>query len=697
MLFGGLVMERNDQVMKFCEYFVVDFDLTWRSLLARSAALVLFGLSFGSTHAQIATHASPSHVIALDPAQPTIDISTRFSIFRDTTHTKSIADVLLIPDSELERPRTMLKTSSNATTYWLKFTIKPEKSGPTPWANEWFLDVEPPWMDDVSLFTPGTSGGFTEKRTGDQHRFDTRDTAHSSFAFHLKPAASEQTHWLRIRSSGTVWVRATLVQPQPFIKSATQYAYVHGITVGVLLLLLLLVTLQGIALRDPYYALFAGYVATVLVALIAGNGVMARFVAPGLPWFGDILAPSSACLSISAYALFCRYFLFGDVRSLVLRRFLLGTVGLGLIGAVLTAIPNLRAAFPFFLGVKIVCAVVVAVVAAPRLLKGDWAGGLLWLGVLVNIVAQAMLLSSLSSLRVSEDWLSTHGYVAPVLLHVLLLSVALSQRARRLSRERHTLKSELLSAERVQQATQTIADDQRSFLSMVAHELRSPLAAARSANHNLGELAKRHNAADMSPRVARIDNSIAQMSALIDVCLVHERDPSGWALSVSQVVGVGAWMAQTNALLDEATNARVRWPHAESMPALSVVGNAALLAIALRNLIENACRYDETGQKVDITVGVTEPEDDDQAQQLQISVLDHGRGVPPGESSHVFTAFARGSAATGDNSGLGLGLYIVQRICVMHGATATCEPRVGGGAVFTLTLRGQKRESPRRE
>ena len=75
------------------------------------------------------------------------------------------------------------------------------------------------------------------------------------------------------------------------------------------------------------------------------------------------------------------------------------------------------------------------------------------------------------------------------------------------------------------------------------------------------------------------------------------------------------------------------------------------------------------------------------AREVELTVRDHGPGLPPGSESDVFGRFWRaGEARERAGGGAGLGLAIVAGVAASHGGTATAANATGGGAVFSVRL-----------
>jgi two-component system, OmpR family, sensor histidine kinase QseC len=115
----------------------------------------------------------------------------------------------------------------------------------------------------------------------------------------------------------------------------------------------------------------------------------------------------------------------------------------------------------------------------------------------------------------------------------------------------------------------------------------------------------------------------------------------------------------------------------------SVVGDAAMTGILLRNLIDNAIRYTPEGGWVNVAVHC-------KAGRAVLEVCDSGPGISPEERLQVTQRFYR--VLGSGEEGSGLGLSIVQRIAELHGAMVELgESEIGGLAVrVSFPLSGSK-------
>ncbi len=123
----------------------------------------------------------------------------------------------------------------------------------------------------------------------------------------------------------------------------------------------------------------------------------------------------------------------------------------------------------------------------------------------------------------------------------------------------------------------------------------------------------------------------------------------------------------------------VHWPAAGNLPPLRT--DAEKMRTILRNLLENACKYTERGT---IVVGSRWVRD---ADEIEVRVADTGIGIAPSEIDGIFEAFRQGSNR-GElaRPGVGLGLYIVQRLVTRLGGDMRVESALGKGTTFTVRV-----------
>jgi two-component system OmpR family sensor kinase/two-component system sensor histidine kinase QseC len=222
---------------------------------------------------------------------------------------------------------------------------------------------------------------------------------------------------------------------------------------------------------------------------------------------------------------------------------------------------------------------------------------------------------------------------------------------------------------------------QRAFVADAAHELRSPLTALKLQ----AQVLRRLNGpdGDAASRDAALESLVAgvdRASRLVEQLLALARSEPGAPAAPFAPVALAALMRQVladnAAPLAAARGSRITL---EADDAVSVPGDAAALAMLLRNLVDNALRYSPAGGTVCLTLrsgtdGRTGP---------LLTVDDSGPGIPAADRERVFERFVRGAAAA-QASGSGLGLAIVRAIANRHGATVSLGDSPLGGLRVAL-------------
>jgi signal transduction histidine kinase len=217
--------------------------------------------------------------------------------------------------------------------------------------------------------------------------------------------------------------------------------------------------------------------------------------------------------------------------------------------------------------------------------------------------------------------------------------------------------------------------DERQFIAMLSHEVRSPLAVIDTSAQLLSFRLK-NDAAQLAV-VERIRRGSTRLSNFFDNCLTQDRIASqNFALQPApvDVRRMVSWVVENCAQL--ANDQPVDVDVAPDLPHLPC--DEVLLRIALTNLLSNAFKYSPDGTTVVLRV----LRDGD---CCCFVVEDLGIGIPEEEMALVFQKYRRGRAAEG-KPGAGLGLALVERIASLHGGSVHVERRAPQGSRFVLAI-----------
>ncbi|ROQ93480.1 ATP-binding response regulator [Desulfosoma caldarium] len=235
---------------------------------------------------------------------------------------------------------------------------------------------------------------------------------------------------------------------------------------------------------------------------------------------------------------------------------------------------------------------------------------------------------------------------------------------------------------------------ERNFVTMVTHQLRSPLAAilqyfevllegiGGDLDHAQREMLDR--AKERLESLMQLINDWLDMSRLSEGDIVKRLQPTNLAPCVDAALKGLEWAAQ-----EKKITFQVDLP-ADLPP---VLADTDSLREALSNLVANAINYNRPGGSVTIRAH-------SQGSCVLVEVEDTGVGIDAKEIPFIFNQFYRGKdREIRAQQGTGLGLTIAQKVVRAHGGTLTVDSEKGRGSVFAFPLnvvRGQEDDSSRR-
>jgi signal transduction histidine kinase len=216
------------------------------------------------------------------------------------------------------------------------------------------------------------------------------------------------------------------------------------------------------------------------------------------------------------------------------------------------------------------------------------------------------------------------------------------------------------------------------FVSLVSHELRSPMAAVIGAARTLQDRWRMLTAAQRESFLALIGDETARLAELVGDVLDTSRIEAGTfsyrfeELDLGRVVDE-AVEAAALAQQDVPVVASVRG----ALPAIR--GDRARIRQVLGNLIENAVKYSPEGGEVRVSAAAANG-------AVRIAVRDAGPGIPRDQQGRIFEKFGRVDVPGASKPGTGLGLFIARSIAEAHGGSLDVSSGAEPGSTFTLTL-----------
>jgi PAS domain S-box-containing protein len=217
------------------------------------------------------------------------------------------------------------------------------------------------------------------------------------------------------------------------------------------------------------------------------------------------------------------------------------------------------------------------------------------------------------------------------------------------------------------------------FLAIAAHELRTPITSVLGRSQLALRLIERETDLDragiirslqaitrQSMTMSRLISQLLDLSRLQSGKLMIEPERADLVLMTEQVV-------ESARILGTAHEITLSSP-----PSLELEVDPLRLEQVATNLVQNAIKYSPGGGAIEVALNAS-------ARSVELSVRDHGLGIPPEKRGQIFEQFYQAHDGS-FHEGLGLGLYISRQIVELHRGTIRAEFPSDGGTRFVVTL-----------
>jgi signal transduction histidine kinase len=215
------------------------------------------------------------------------------------------------------------------------------------------------------------------------------------------------------------------------------------------------------------------------------------------------------------------------------------------------------------------------------------------------------------------------------------------------------------------------------FVSLVSHELRSPMATVIGSARTLQQRWRELQPDQRDSFLALIADETARLATLIGDVLDTSRIEAGTFTYTFENVDLGELVREVAAAAGVGQDeVAVRATVVEPIP--TIRGDRDRLRQVIANLVDNAVKYSPSGEAVDISASGVNG-------RVVVDVRDEGPGVPAEDQALIFEKFGR--ARTGKTlPGTGLGLFIARSIVEAHGGTLAVRSGATGGSTFSVEL-----------
>jgi signal transduction histidine kinase len=271
------------------------------------------------------------------------------------------------------------------------------------------------------------------------------------------------------------------------------------------------------------------------------------------------------------------------------------------------------------------------------------------------------------------------------ILHILAAQASIGiTNARLYEAERHGRRvQESLLAE--QRESERQKDE---FLSIVSHELKTPLTPLKALAQLLRLRLRRHredgrelDLESLDSNLRTIERQVDRMSGLVNDLLEVSRAGQGRFELQQQEFDLVPVVHEVVQRYREISAEEGRIAFAVTAPGtLPISGDAMRIEQALTNLVGNAVKYSPSGGEIRIAV-------DARGDEVAFVVADDGIGIPAEDLPTLARPFARGSRRARTFSGMGIGLYLARLVAEGHGGSlALASAGEDKGTTVTMTL-----------
>jgi signal transduction histidine kinase len=289
----------------------------------------------------------------------------------------------------------------------------------------------------------------------------------------------------------------------------------------------------------------------------------------------------------------------------------------------------------------------------------------------IAVWATTRRLGPFAQASMGDSLLSLLSFMGVVTVTILILAANVCERKR-------------LEAALRKRADDLVEEGERrgDYLSVLAHELRGPLAPIRTAAEVFKRLAPAEPRLEKAQQI--IERQVSQQAHLIDDLLNVTRLRHGKMVlrrERVELAGLVRNAVEDARALTETAGIELALEVPEA--AIWIDGDATRLAQVLTNLMDNATKFTEPGGHVTVRLSRSA-----EGSRAVMTVQDNGVGIEPRMLSHIFTSFTQADRSR-DRSpgGLGLGLALVKGLVELHGGEVRAySDGPGRGSEFVVLL-----------
>jgi signal transduction histidine kinase len=564
---------------------------------------------------------------------------------------------------------------------WVRMQVqRGENLSGQPLDPEWWLEVPPAFLDRVTLWIEPSvnvvKGQAAREpplqQAGAAIHPDQRPRWHRNSVFLVNlHEAGLYTLWLRVQSDNVKAVAPVLWRANALEQKTQVKTMVAGLFYGIFIFITLSALILGFTVGTPIFLMCAGFIFLLGLNLFVSDGWFALWLLPAYPRVAD--AVTSGCMALLIpvfFTVFSRLLLVNRYLPRLFNWYLRIAWAVALVAVLLLLGGHFSQVAPV-VNMLAMLQLMVIFVLALWVIKRE--PSLRWvLLTLAPLLLPGMFrLARNAGVDFYIGWVDSSLLVG-ITLHSMFLLFFVARHVGRAYKSNLQARAEVIAG-----AAQLV--EQRDFVALLSHEFRNPIAALDGALSNLN---RQFFDPATNARVGRMTQSLERIKYVLGYCLADER--MGTLASAQHLrlpLTVADIIEESLQQLDDASNRLQLHAVNPASQALidgaHVLGELPLLGAALKNLVDNALKYDPHGYVL-LSAHV-------QDRQVTFMVRDHGPGLDSEARSRLFEKFTRGQQHL-STPGAGLGLYLSRMIAQRHGGDIRIHNASGGGTLAEFSL-----------
>ena len=560
--------------------------------------------------------------------------------------------------------------------HWLRLTLH----APPPDADGQravLLEIHPAYLDDLQIYlspqkADGAGGAFERRVGGDLLAQSAKEYPYRGFVYRVAFDDDQpRTAYVRLKTQSSSVLIVKAWEPGAFLAKISREYLLFGLLLGLVLTGLIANLLQGLWRTEKIYRYYIAYLFATLFNLLGLNGLAGEFLLPETPYWADHWVPLGIIFVVLFGVRFYSLALDSENAAPWIRwvyRIQIGLVVLALPSPFLGFYPE---------AIQVLLSFVLIV-----MLTGVWRSIELWRqgnenGKIVLIAHLFGLSGNLSAIPallglLPGQFLLIYGFQLRSVGTLLVLQFMLAKHVKAMQAKLTQASVDIEIAKTTAQHERTEREQQRHFLSMLTHELKTPLYIIRL----------RLGAPKPTERMqAHAERAVEDIDAIVERCAAVSRMEEQAASQQRTPCRIDELLSEI--LVQQRDAERVTVALDDGVLGTPLHSDPLLLRTVLSNLIDNALKYSPPGGAVQVTAALS-PKGDRIGVGLRVENAPGRAGMP--EAQRAFEKFYRAPGAH-QQSGSGLGLYIAKALAGQLGGMIEYRPQTHPNRViFELWL-----------